>query len=183
MPEERHFLAAIRKNLDDRLPRLVYADWLEEQGDPRGELVRIEEAVRVTPIYSDLYWKLKPRRRELLPFAPRPWLKNMGYNDGTVCRPVFADIPDGWKERWRLLREFVDRWYQIPMPDVGGPLRPHPPGNKAAVGTSLRFARSHSTQLHFAPLFSIHRLWANTCHNDTVRTFDRPRTRNWLSPR
>jgi hypothetical protein len=53
----------------------------------------------------------------------------MGYG-GTDYQPVFADVPAGWKERWRLLREYVERWYQIPMEDVGGPLKPFPPSRR-----------------------------------------------------
>ncbi|MBX2803402.1 MAG: TIGR02996 domain-containing protein [Myxococcales bacterium] len=37
-------LAAIRDDADDDAPRLVYADWLAEQGDPRGDLVRVQVA-------------------------------------------------------------------------------------------------------------------------------------------
>lgn len=34
------FLKDIKKHLDDDGPRLIYADWLEEHGDPRGPLIR-----------------------------------------------------------------------------------------------------------------------------------------------
>ena len=36
MPVEDAFLADIRDHPDDDTPRLIYADWLEERGDPRG---------------------------------------------------------------------------------------------------------------------------------------------------
>ena len=37
------FLAAISANLDDDTPRLVFADWLQENGDePRAEFIRIQ---------------------------------------------------------------------------------------------------------------------------------------------
>src|SRR5215468_8406464 len=36
------FLETILENADDNAPRLVYADWLEEQGDPRGEFIRLQ---------------------------------------------------------------------------------------------------------------------------------------------
>ena len=36
------FLQAIRESPDDDTPRLVYADWLEERGDPRGEFIRVQ---------------------------------------------------------------------------------------------------------------------------------------------
>src|SRR5437763_8606916 len=38
---ESTFLAAILAAPHDWAPRLVFADWLEERGDPRGELLRL----------------------------------------------------------------------------------------------------------------------------------------------
>lgn len=38
--DEPAFLAAIRVNPKDRLPWLVFADWLDERSDPRGSLIR-----------------------------------------------------------------------------------------------------------------------------------------------
>lgn len=37
--DELRFLEAIRAAPDDDAPRLVYADWLSERGDPRGEFI------------------------------------------------------------------------------------------------------------------------------------------------
>jgi len=33
---------AVLEHPDDDTPRLVYADWLEEHGDPRGEFIRVQ---------------------------------------------------------------------------------------------------------------------------------------------
>jgi uncharacterized protein (TIGR02996 family) len=53
MTTERAFLTAILERPDDNASKLVYADWLEEQGDPRGEFLRLMIKVRkervVTP--------------------------------------------------------------------------------------------------------------------------------------
>jgi uncharacterized protein (TIGR02996 family) len=40
MPTERDFLDAIHAAPDDATTKLVFADWLEEQGDPRSDLLR-----------------------------------------------------------------------------------------------------------------------------------------------
>ncbi len=40
MSEEQAFLRAILERPDDDAPKLIYADWLEERGDPRGEFLR-----------------------------------------------------------------------------------------------------------------------------------------------
>jgi uncharacterized protein (TIGR02996 family) len=42
MSVEDVFIEGIRAAPHDPLPRLVYADYLEESGDPRGELIRIQ---------------------------------------------------------------------------------------------------------------------------------------------
>ena len=39
------FLAAILAEPDDDAPRLIYADWLEERGDPRGAFIRVQCAL------------------------------------------------------------------------------------------------------------------------------------------
>jgi uncharacterized protein (TIGR02996 family) len=118
MTDEAAFLEAIRAAPNDLAPRLVYADWLDDHSDPRGELIRIEEEMRTLPAFADRYWELKPRRNELRQGAHADWRAAFGY--GTVARPLFGHgIPDDWKGRWRLIREFVERWHGIPMGDVG----------------------------------------------------------------
>jgi uncharacterized protein (TIGR02996 family) len=42
MNEEAPFLDAIKANPEDLFLRLVYADWLEERGDPRSEYLRVD---------------------------------------------------------------------------------------------------------------------------------------------
>src|SRR5688572_11349835 len=119
MTDEAAFLAAIRDAPADLAVRLVYADWLDDRGDPRGELIRIEEEMRTLPAFADRFWELKARRNELRAQADTEWLAACGY--GTVWRPVFGDgVPDDWKGRWRLIRESVERRHGISMGDVGG---------------------------------------------------------------
>jgi len=43
------FLDAIRGRPDDDAPRLIFADWLDEQGDPRGEFIRVQCALARQP--------------------------------------------------------------------------------------------------------------------------------------
>ncbi|OWK47505.1 TIGR02996 domain-containing protein [Fimbriiglobus ruber] len=42
MSDDAAFLAAIRSAPNDNMARLVYADWLDEQGRPGGEFLRVE---------------------------------------------------------------------------------------------------------------------------------------------
>jgi uncharacterized protein (TIGR02996 family) len=41
-PQDAAFIADIRTNSEDDTPRLIYADWLEDQGDPRGLFIRLD---------------------------------------------------------------------------------------------------------------------------------------------
>ena len=119
MTDEAAFLAAIQAAPHDLAPRLVYADWLDDRGDPRGELIRIEEEMLSLPAFADRYWELKPRRNELRELADPDWRAAFGY--GTVARPLFGHgVPDDWKGRWRLIRAAVEHRHGIPMGDVGG---------------------------------------------------------------
>jgi uncharacterized protein (TIGR02996 family) len=48
------FINAIKANPDDDLPRLVYADWLDERGDPRGNFIRLHLALKAAaPDHTD----------------------------------------------------------------------------------------------------------------------------------
>jgi uncharacterized protein (TIGR02996 family) len=135
MNDDDAFLAAVRADPEDEAPRLIYADWLQERGDPRGQLIRVEEAMRQLPVFSDRYWQLKPLRNELRAQAPPGWLEAMRY--GTDCEPIFRHgWPNGWKQKWRLVREFVERWHQTPMPDVGG-WTENVPETEARLGRTL----------------------------------------------
>jgi uncharacterized protein (TIGR02996 family) len=49
MNDEAGFLRAIQDNPDDDDARLVYADWLEERGDVRGEYLRLEHQLAQIP--------------------------------------------------------------------------------------------------------------------------------------
>ncbi|MBL8949448.1 MAG: TIGR02996 domain-containing protein [Myxococcaceae bacterium] len=59
--------AALDAAPHDAAAFLVYADWLLEQGDPHGELIRVEHALRLTP--NDLTLKARDTllRKQLLP--------------------------------------------------------------------------------------------------------------------
>ena len=133
---EEDFLGAIRATPGDTALRLAYADWLEERGDPRHELVRVCEAMRAVPVSSDRYWGLKARRNELWARCPVGWLEATGY-DGSYYDPVFRDgVPGGWRERWRLVREFTERWHGVAVPDVGG-WRPEVRQTEERLGLAL----------------------------------------------
>jgi uncharacterized protein (TIGR02996 family) len=54
MTDEEPFIRAIVDSPGDETPRLVYADWLEERGDPRAPYLRAEHEVpKRFPMYAD----------------------------------------------------------------------------------------------------------------------------------
>ncbi len=66
MPLESKLLAAILAAPDDDAPRLVYADFLLERGDPRGEYIQLACAGRGSEAYD--------RQRALLAKLQKAWL-------------------------------------------------------------------------------------------------------------
>ncbi len=120
MDTNAQFLAAVAATPDDHTLRLVYADWLDEQDDPRGELIRLEEEASGRVAWDDTLWRLKPRRNELRQRVDPAWLLAMRY--GTDCEPLFRGqpFPPSWRDAWRLIREAHERWTGESIPDTGG---------------------------------------------------------------
>jgi uncharacterized protein (TIGR02996 family) len=65
-------LEAIRASPHDDAPRLIYADWLTAQGDPRGEFVSIQCRLAAAPEVERR--KLRTRENQLLKAHARDWL-------------------------------------------------------------------------------------------------------------
>jgi uncharacterized protein (TIGR02996 family) len=63
--DDEEFLDALADHPDDEHYRLAYADWLEENGDPRGEFLRVESLLRSTPLGDPSRQGLGRRWREL----------------------------------------------------------------------------------------------------------------------
>src|ERR1700676_1487938 len=97
MTHDDAFLQAIRERPDDDAPRLLYADWLDERGDPRGEFIRVQCALAGLSEYDPRRWDLAARERELLSEHDKAWLgplagilQHHGFRRGFLDR-VFAD--------------------------------------------------------------------------------------------
>lgn len=99
------FLAAILADPFDDQPRLVYADYLDEQGDPRGEFIRVQcELAKPQHEKCNLQCALRRRERELFELRPADepnihcvdrWLSTpqlsvctRGYSGPHVCYPI-----------------------------------------------------------------------------------------------
>jgi uncharacterized protein (TIGR02996 family) len=74
MTQNEAFLAAIRKEPDDDVPRLVYADWLEDHGDlDRAEFIRLQVARAARPAFNPLPNHLLKREQDLLALHKKSW--------------------------------------------------------------------------------------------------------------
>jgi uncharacterized protein (TIGR02996 family) len=117
MNQEEAFLSAILADPCDDPPRLVFADWLTERDDPRGELLRVAtelEGLESRPPPSDMRGRLARVRRigrllrrwrELVRPEHRPWLARL-HRGQLRC----GGIPDGeCPTRWDRLPPEEDR--------------------------------------------------------------------------
>jgi uncharacterized protein (TIGR02996 family) len=68
------FIEAILADPDDAALRLVYADWLEERGDPRGEFLRTSVALEDLPGQDQRSAALAARLEQLRPVLDTDWL-------------------------------------------------------------------------------------------------------------
>ena len=73
MDEEEPFLRAVESDIHDDAPRLVYADWLDERGDPRGEYLRLQVRFAREWTYQDQLPKELEREAELRAELPPEW--------------------------------------------------------------------------------------------------------------
>lgn len=94
---EQHaeFIAEIHAQSHDETPRLIYADWLEENGDPRAEYLRLEcELIGLEPgdvLYEELHPRFVKLRREM----PEDWLGEIGRSRVMNCGE--SQCPKLWK--------------------------------------------------------------------------------------
>src|SRR6516165_5845774 len=71
---EDAFLHDILAHPDDDAPRLIYADWLEEHNNPRGEFIRVQCALARLDDEDPRRWPLEQREGELLQQYEQQWL-------------------------------------------------------------------------------------------------------------
>jgi uncharacterized protein (TIGR02996 family) len=151
MPDESAFLRGLLASPDDNDLRRVYADWLEECGDPRGAFLRLEAALhqcepRARPELSErLHQARRPLNARWVALVERPltgwrivrtrpsprtygraipaFIHNFSYNLATV--DVYAD---GAIRCWGfvdlpLFRDKLAQGWVVPRAEVGDTLR------------------------------------------------------------
>lgn len=117
--DEERFLQAIEAHPDDDESRLVYADWLEERGDPRGEFIRVQcEMEEAEGVDSRRWMTLLGRQEQLLAeyretWAPSPipeakWMFERGL-------PVRLAVP--YEHLWHSL-DYLLTFDPVPFLDI-----------------------------------------------------------------
>jgi uncharacterized protein (TIGR02996 family) len=95
MAAHEGFLREIIEHPDDDTPRLVYADWLDDHGDPeRAEFIRLQIDLARQPKDDPHREARKKRERELLDVHAWEWAAGFGW-------PLF--------EEWVFRRGFIDK--------------------------------------------------------------------------
>ncbi len=104
---EDAFLRMIVANPADDVARLVYADWLDEQGEPRAEFIRIQIALASGDLQTT-------ERTQLTERATALYWKHHRYWNGQVYRqwidtPLAANLArKGGLRGWRYRRGFPE---------------------------------------------------------------------------
>jgi uncharacterized protein (TIGR02996 family) len=105
MPDHEAFLRAIRDEPDSDTPRLVYSDWLEEQGDAaRAEFIRVQCRLERLHPGDPQRPVLEEREDELLARHEADWL---------------SPLPESLFE-WTFKRGFVEKVVGRAVPTLAG---------------------------------------------------------------
>jgi uncharacterized protein (TIGR02996 family) len=83
-------MARVLEAPDDDQPRMVLADWLQQQGDPRGELIAVQLEAAQTPPGKTVPKRLRDREEHLLAMFRARWLPDATGADVSFVRG-FAD--------------------------------------------------------------------------------------------
>lgn len=103
MTESDAFLRAIAANAEDDAPRLIFSDWLEENGNPeRAEFIRVQCELASVNLSEERRQKLRVRERALLDAHRREWcqaagmaLEDVSFECGLIARMRLPKWEDG----------------------------------------------------------------------------------------
>jgi uncharacterized protein (TIGR02996 family) len=119
-------LQAVCEEPDDDGPRLVYADWLEEHGDPeRAEFIRVQCRLARLPEGDAQRPQLQRREDELLRAHEQEWLRPVepwlfsDHGPTHAFRRGFLEVMEVWTETF--LASGAELLSQTPLRDVTFP--------------------------------------------------------------
>jgi uncharacterized protein (TIGR02996 family) len=94
MSEHKSFVRAILENPHDPQLRLIFADWLEERGDARGDFLRLEVELKGMAREDERYPALAARLEELRQLIGPKWLAVLDTPPIENCPPTNAGTID-----------------------------------------------------------------------------------------
>lgn len=107
-------LDAVLARPDDDAPRRVYADWLEEQGDPRGEFIAVQCELAAGGVEPSRRAALEERERALLNLHQAAWLgplsteaASVSFSRGFLAEVTVLDVDAVEAAQAALLKEPV----------------------------------------------------------------------------
>lgn len=109
--EERPFVEAVCAAPADMVPRIVFADWLDEQGDPRGEFLR--DSIAIEQAIERLGWGFAfANWRSVLPYVSEdPDLHEAIDRVQRMPRPTHGELPEALRSsivRHRYAGGFIE---------------------------------------------------------------------------
>lgn len=108
--EHEPFLTAIDQHPDQFEAYGVYSDWLSEQGDPRGEFMRLQWRLEDESFSGTERQAAKTREKELLELHGDTWLGDLA-PELTGRKPVFSEQSPYRQDseyQYRFARGFLD---------------------------------------------------------------------------
>jgi uncharacterized protein (TIGR02996 family) len=136
MSDREAFVAAVAANPADDLPRLVFADWLDENGDPeRAEFIRVQCELAKPAVWQDTDFRdpLLARMRSLLDAHRKRWMAPvaaaLGFSSDDSPEPARAAEPPSF---WRR----VSGRLGLPRLEPGPPQEPRVEKIRANYGYS-----------------------------------------------
>jgi uncharacterized protein (TIGR02996 family) len=171
------FLEDILAHPDDDTPRLIFADWLEDEGDSdRAEFIRVQIERARLPEWDARQVRLKVREDELIKMHAREWELELPQGIGIAWtrfhRGFVAAANFG---SFKILKENIDTWWSVtPLESVSVPWTPFPeiveslppiPGLRELSLHIQYFNPDEVDRLANAPFLStLHSLEINDCY-------------------
>jgi uncharacterized protein (TIGR02996 family) len=116
MSDDRAFINSLLAAPDDMAPWLVYADWLDERGDARGEYIRLVQSLATRPDEAT-----RRRLNAVRPMLPREWLAVVEqpkllranptpYGAWWLNSPMWEELPTVAEQGYQALPPVPSRW-------------------------------------------------------------------------
>ncbi len=105
--EELPFIREIMFDVGDDTPRMIYADWLDERDDPRGEFLRIDLLLSQAAATDETSAKLREQRGKLIDKLDPQWISLLARSPIELC-PQKVEFQFMCPNRWQNLKPFGD---------------------------------------------------------------------------